>query len=319
MRSAMFMPERFNPPQQSKNTDFSSTCGEGWLTTEERVELAKQIEAGVFAQEKLDSMTVAEKASDLQFLFDLDTIAREGKLAKDCLIESSLGLVVSIAKEFKDRGLDFQDLVQEGNLALITAVERHNYKAGEFMSYASRCVRHAIRRAVHEQRRTITVKRVMSTNVQKLFCVQEELQQKLGRAPNDEELARELNVQLLTIKKWRMVPSATSFDAFAHEGTELIDESEKVEDYVIENLMGGREDAIKKMAEYALCLLTQRHADVLRLRYGLVDGTQWTTRAIAEKFGMPIVSVNKILIRTGPKLRKNKSFTEYVGFFEGAE
>jgi RNA polymerase primary sigma factor len=178
------------------------------LNAAEEVELAMRIEAGLFAEEKLSHMSAAEKSSQLGL--DLQWVARDGQRAKSHLLGANLRLVVSLAKRYTGRGMQFLDLIQEGNLGLIRAVEKFDYTKGfKFSTYATWWIRQAITRAMADQARTIRIPVHMVEVINKLARVQRQMLQDLGREPTPEELSRELDMtpeKVIEVQKYGREP-----------------------------------------------------------------------------------------------------------------
>ena len=271
------------------------------LTAEGEVELAKAIEAGLFAEEKLHGgfpLGDAERA-------DLALLASEGLRAKGRLIEANLRLVVSIAKRYIGRGLGFLDLIQEGNLGLIRAVEKFDYTKGyKFSTYATWWIRQAITRAMADQARTIRVPVHAVEMINKLGRIQRELLQDLGREPTPEELAKEMDItpeKVLEIQQYAREPISLD-QTIGNEGDgqlgDFIEDSEAVVavDAVSFTLL---QDQLQSVLE----TLSEREAGVVRLRFGLTDGRPRTLDEIGQVYGVTRERIRQIESKTMSKLR----------------
>jgi RNA polymerase primary sigma factor len=240
------------------------------LNAEQEVELAKRIEAGLFAEE----MLAETKKLDKKTRMDLEWIATDGRRAKNHLLEANLRLVVSLAKRYTGRGMLFLDLIQEGNLGLIRAVEKFDYTKGyKFSTYATWWIRQAITRAMADQARTIRIPVHMVEVINKLARVQRQMLQDLGREPTPEELARELDMtpeKVVEVQKYGREPISLH-TPLGEEGDsefgDLIEDSEAIvpSDAVSFTLL-------QEQLESVLETLSDREAGVVRMRFGLTDG-----------------------------------------------
>lgn len=271
------------------------------LNAELEVELAKRIEAGLFAEEKLGT----SKNLSREMERDLRWVVKDGQKAKSHLLEANLRLVVSLAKRYTGRGMQFLDLIQEGNLGLIRAVEKFDYTKGyKFSTYATWWIRQAITRAMADQARTIRIPVHMVEVINKLARVQRQLLQDLGREPSPEEIARELDMtpeKVVEVQKYGREPISLSTPLGEDGDSEfgdLIEDTEAVvpADAVGFTMLQGELDRI-------LNSLHPREAGVIRSRFGLGDGVQKTLDQIGEEFGVTRERIRQIEQKTMSKLR----------------
>lgn len=275
------------------------------LTAEQEVELAKMIEAGKEAEKELKNPDLDEKRRR-----ELQRIVRMGERAKNKLIESNLRLVVSIAKKYVGRGLLFLDLIQEGNLGLIRAVEKFDYKKGyKFSTYATWWIRQAITRAIADQARTIRIPVHMVETINKMSRVQRQLLQELGREPTPEEIARKMEIpveKVHEIQKISQDPVALETPIGEEEDSQLGDfiKDEKAEDpvdYASKTML--RED-VRKLLDG----LSERERKVIEYRFGLIDGRARTLEEVGQLFGVTRERIRQIESKTIKKLQNpNKS------------
>ncbi|WP_144857656.1 RNA polymerase sigma factor [Marihabitans asiaticum] len=271
------------------------------LNAEQEVELAKRIEAGLFAEEKLAS---GEKVTD-KLGRELWWIAQDGKNAKNHLLEANLRLVVSLAKRYTGRGMLFLDLIQEGNLGLIRAVEKFDYTKGyKFSTYATWWIRQAITRAMADQARTIRIPVHMVEVINKLARVQRQMLQDLGREPTPEELAKELDMtpeKVVEVQKYGREPislhTPLGEDGDSEFG-DLIEDSEAVvpSDAVSFTLL-------QEQLHSVLDTLSEREAGVVSMRFGLSDGQPKTLDEIGKVYGVTRERIRQIESKTMSKLR----------------
>jgi len=272
------------------------------LNAEQEVELAKRIEAGLFAEEKLghDADSLGPKMRN-----ELNWIAQDGRRAKNHLLEANLRLVVSLAKRYTGRGMLFLDLIQEGNLGLIRAVEKFDYTKGyKFSTYATWWIRQAITRAMADQARTIRIPVHMVEVINKLARVQRQMLQDLGREPTPEELATELDMtpeKVVEVQKYGREPislhTPLGEDGDSEFG-DLIEDSEAVvpSDAVSFTLLQEQLHAV-------LDTLSEREAGVVSMRFGLTDGQPKTLDEIGKVYGVTRERIRQIESKTMSKLR----------------
>jgi RNA polymerase primary sigma factor len=275
------------------------------LNAEEEVELAKRIEAGLYATQLMSEL--AEKGEKLPAAQrrDMSWICRDGDRAKNHLLEANLRLVVSLAKRYTGRGMAFLDLIQEGNLGLIRAVEKFDYTKGyKFSTYATWWIRQAITRAMADQARTIRIPVHMVEVINKLGRIQRELLQDLGREPTPEELAKEMDItpeKVLEIQQYAREPISLD-QTIGDEGDsqlgDFIEDSEAVVavDAVSFTLL---QDQLQSVLE----TLSEREAGVVRLRFGLTDGQPRTLDEIGQVYGVTRERIRQIESKTMSKLR----------------
>ncbi|MFA5918067.1 MAG: RNA polymerase sigma factor [Candidatus Nanopelagicaceae bacterium] len=271
------------------------------LNAELEVELATRIEAGLFAEEKL----ATDKKLDKKLKRELEWIAEDGKRAKNHLLEANLRLVVSLAKRYTGRGMLFLDLIQEGNLGLIRAVEKFDYTKGyKFSTYATWWIRQAITRAMADQARTIRIPVHMVEVINKLARVQRQMLQDLGREPTPEELAKELDMtpeKVVEVQKYGREPISLH-TPLGEEGDsefgDLIEDSEAVvpADAVSFTLLQEQLHAV-------LDTLSEREAGVVAMRFGLTDGQPKTLDEIGKVYGVTRERIRQIESKTMSKLR----------------
>jgi RNA polymerase primary sigma factor len=272
------------------------------LNAEQEVELAKRIEAGLFAQEKLHN---APKKMSPRMKTDLEWIVEDGKRAKNHLLEANLRLVVSLAKRYTGRGMLFLDLIQEGNLGLIRAVEKFDYTKGyKFSTYATWWIRQAITRAMADQARTIRIPVHMVEVINKLARVQRQMLQDLGREPTPEELAKELDMtpeKVIEVQKYGREPVSLSTPLGEDGDSEfgdLIEDSDAVvpADAVSFTLL-------QEQLLSVLDTLSEREAGVVQMRFGLTDGQPKTLDEIGKVYGVTRERIRQIEAKTMSKLR----------------
>jgi RNA polymerase primary sigma factor len=271
------------------------------LNAEQEVELAKRIEAGLFAEEKL----AESHRMNADQRIDLEWIAEDGRRAKNHLLEANLRLVVSLAKRYTGRGMLFLDLIQEGNLGLIRAVEKFDYTKGyKFSTYATWWIRQAITRAMADQARTIRIPVHMVEVINKLARVQRQMLQDLGREPTPEELAVELDMtpeKVVEVQKYGREPislhTPLGEDGDSEFG-DLIEDSEAIQPGEAVSFT-----LLQEQLHSVLDTLSEREAGVVSMRFGLTDGQPKTLDEIGKVYGVTRERIRQIESKTMSKLR----------------
>jgi RNA polymerase nonessential primary-like sigma factor len=275
------------------------------LTAAQEVDLAKRIEAGVFAKHVLDSAAADAVEIDPAHAKDLRLVVRDGERARNHLLEANLRLVVSLAKRYTGRGMPLLDLIQEGNLGLIRAVEKFDYTKGfKFSTYATWWIRQAITRGMADQARTIRLPVHLVEQVNKLARIKRDMHQRLGREATHEELAEESGLpaeKIADLLDHARDPVSLDMPVGAEEEAPLGDfiedgEAADAETTVISHLL---HDDLRRV----LGTLEDREQHVIRMRYGLDDGQPCTLDQIGRKFGLSRERVRQIERETMAKLR----------------
>ena len=271
------------------------------LTAEEEVDLAKRIEAGLFASEKL--VTMPKISASLRR--DLEAIEYDGAIAKRKLVEANLRLVVSIAKRYVGRGMLFLDLIQEGNLGLIRAVEKFDYTKGyKFSTYATWWIRQAITRAIADQARTIRIPVHMVETINKLIRIQRQLLQDLGREPTPEEVGKEMDLppdKVLEIQKLAQEPVSLDTPIGEEDDSHLGDFIEDSD--AIVPIDAASFILLQEQLDSVLHSLSEREKKVIQLRFGLTDGHPRTLEEVGKEFGVTRERIRQIESKTLSKLR----------------
>ncbi len=283
------------------------------LNAAEEVELAMRIEAGLFAEDKLANTENLSPSAKRE----LQWVAKDGQRAKSHLLGANLRLVVSLAKRYTGRGMQFLDLIQEGNLGLIRAVEKFDYTKGfKFSTYATWWIRQAITRAMADQARTIRIPVHMVEVINKLARVQRQMLQDLGREPTPEELSRELDMtpeKVVEVQKYGREPISLHTPLGEDGDSEFGDLIEDTEAVVPADAVGFT--MLQKQLESLLDSLSEREAGVIRMRFGLGDGMPKTLDQIGDTFGVTRERIRQIESKTMAKLRhpsRSQSLRDYL-------
>ncbi|MCX7976665.1 MAG: sigma-70 family RNA polymerase sigma factor [Bellilinea sp.] len=285
------------------------------LSGDEEVELAKRIERGRQAKRELEKLPLRGNAARRR---ELEALINDGLQAREHLIKANTRLVVSIAKRYMGRGVPFLDLIQEGNLGLMKAVEKFEYKRGfRFSTYATWWIRQTISRSIADQGRTIRVPVHMVDRIRQLYRRTHEMEQKLGRAPNNEELAEELGVPSEKVE-WMMRVSwlPLSLESPINDDDEESELGMFVEDQVTPSpIQTAYTNMLREKIEAVLETLPPREARILRLRYGLENGHQYTLEEVGQKFGLTRERIRQIEGKALRRLRhprRSRQLKEYL-------
>jgi RNA polymerase primary sigma factor len=284
------------------------------LSAGQEVELAKRIEAGLFASHKL---TAGSQDLSVEARTDLEQVTEDGRTARDHLVEANLRLVVSLARRYTGRGMLFLDLIQEGNLGLIRAVEKFDYARGyKFSTYATWWIRQAITRAMADQARTVRLPVHMVEAIGRLALVQRQLLQDLGREPTSDELAAGLDMTLEKVTELRKyarepvslhIPLGEDGDS---ELGDLIEDSEAIQPGEAVGFI-----LMQEQLHSVLGMLSEREAGIVSMRFGLADGQPKTLDEIGKVYGVTRERIRQIESRTMSKLRhpsQSKLLRDYL-------
>ncbi len=276
------------------------------LNAEQEVQLARRIEGGLYAAERLRQLVEADEGIGSLVRRDLDWVSRDGKRAREELVEANLRLVVSIAKRYSGNGMAFLDLIQEGNLGLIHAVEKFDYAKGyKFSTYATWWIRQAIARAMADKARTIRMPVHMVELTNRLARLRRQLLQDLGREPTVVDLARELQLtpeRVTEVEQLARLP--ISLDQTIGEEGSGSDFGDFVEDAAATVAFDVVSfSLLRDQLQQVLLTLTEREAAVIRLRFGLVDGKPRTLDEIGQLYGVTRERIRQIESKTMCKLR----------------
>jgi RNA polymerase primary sigma factor len=282
------------------------------LTNEEEVRLAKLLERSHAAQRR-----ILKEAPEGDCLAELERMVEEGRSARDHLIKANTRLVVSIAKKYMGRGVPFLDLIQEGNLGLMKAVEKFDYRRGfRFSTYATWWIRQTITRAIADQGRTIRVPVHMSDRIRRLYKAARQLEQENGRKPTPEEIAEELDleprkVQWMLKVSWQ--PLSLERPVGEEEDSELGSFIE--DDSTPTPTQSAHQNLLREKVEEVLATLTPREARILRLRFGLTNGRSYTLEEVGQKFGLTRERIRQIEGRALRRLRhprRSRQLRDYL-------
>jgi RNA polymerase primary sigma factor len=273
------------------------------LNVEEELDLAKRIERGKHARRELIRMNGSTPAARRQ---ELESHASDGQLAREHLIKANTRLVVSIAKRYMGRGVPFLDLIQEGNLGLMKAVEKYEYQRGfRFSTYATWWIRQTITRAIADQGRTIRVPVHMVDRIRQLYRTTHEMEQKLGRIPTTDELAEEIGVNTTKVE-WMMRVSwlPLSLESPINDDEEDSELGMFIEDQVTPTpIQSTYANLLREKVQEVLDTLPPREARILRLRFGLENGRAYTLEEVGQKFGLTRERIRQIESKALRRLR----------------
>jgi RNA polymerase primary sigma factor len=285
------------------------------LTVEEEIHLARRIESGRAARSKLERSNGSLLAEQRR---EMEHTREEGDLAREHLIKANTRLVVSIAKRYVGRGVPFLDLIQEGNLGLMKAVEKYEYQRGfRFSTYATWWIRQTITRAIADQGRTIRVPVHMVDRIRQLYKTSHEMEQKLGRVPTTEELAEQVGIQAHKVD-WMMRVSwlPLSLESPINEDEEEAELGMFVEDDVTPTpIQSAYSKLLSEKIQEVLDTLPPREARILRLRFGLENGRSYTLEEVGQKFGLTRERIRQIESKALRRLRhprRSRQLRDYL-------
>jgi RNA polymerase primary sigma factor len=282
------------------------------LTIEEEVHLAKQLESGNHAR-----ATLSSNGADIQKRHELEQIIEAGRAAREHLITANTRLVVSIAKKYMGRGVPFLDLIQEGNLGLMKAVEKFDYRRGyRFSTYATWWIRQTITRAIADQGRTIRVPVHMSDSIRRLYKTARQLEQEQGRKPTPEEIAIALEMDPRKVR-WMLKVSWQPLSLERPVGEE---EDSELGNFIEDDSsptppQSAYHHLLQEKVEEVLATLTPREARILRLRFGLHNGRSYTLEEVGQKFGLTRERIRQIEGKALRRLRhprRSRQLREYL-------
>jgi RNA polymerase primary sigma factor len=289
------------------------------LTANDEVNLAKSIEAGLFAAEKLEKAELGELALDPQLRRDYEQLVREGQRDKGIMMEANLRLVVSIAKRYVGRGMSFLDLIQEGNIGLVRAVEKFDFERGyKFSTYATWWIRQALTRSIADQARTIRIPVHMVELINRVGRVQREFLKNQGRDATDEEIGLALSLEPNRVRDIRR---------YAHEPVSLDkqigdDGETSLGDFIADTTTlqvaedTAFHDSMRKDMQQVLDMLPTREAAIIRMRYGLEDGETRTLDQVAARFGITRERIRQLEQKAMRKLRESAHSERLRGYLQ---
>ncbi len=288
------------------------------LTAEQEVALARRIESGVYASWLLTTTTTSAGSDSIsQRHRDLSWVARDGGRAREHLMEANLRLVVSLAKRYTGRGMGFLDLIQEGNVGLIRAIEKFDYTKGfKFSTYATWWIRQAITRAMADQARTVRIPVHVVEIISRLRGIQRELLREVGREPTAEELAKELDItpqRVLEIQQYAREPISLD-QSIGREGDSPLGDFIEDPDAVVA-VDAAAFTLLQAQLRSVLATLSEREAGVIRLRYGLSNGRAHTLEEIGNVYGVTRERIRQIEHKTMSKLRhpaRSQALRDYL-------